>query len=102
VRATSGNQPEACKNIPVPPVVHAIFFSDKRCAECNIAPLEPRIKNELGGLQARHVDYMTDEGKALYRELQGLDSSFKLLPTILVDAEEVAKDTEGNPRCRAT
>ena len=95
-QATTGEQPQACKDIPVPPVVHAIFFSDKRCAECNIAPLEPRIKNELGGLQAQHVDYMTDEGKALYRELQGLDSSFKHLPTILVDAEEGAKDTEGN------
>jgi protein-disulfide isomerase-like protein with CxxC motif len=95
--ATTGEQPQPCKDIPVPPVVHAIFFSDKRCAECNIAPLEPRIKNELGGLQVKHVDYMTDEGKALYRELQGSDSSFKMLPTILVDGDEVAKDTEGFP-----
>jgi hypothetical protein len=80
----------------VPPVVHAIFFSDKRCAECDIAALEGRIKAELGGLQAKHVDYMTDEGKAHYRELQGLDANFKLLPTILVDGEEVAKDAEGS------
>jgi hypothetical protein len=76
--------------------VHAIFFSDKRCAECNIAPLEPRIKNELGGLQVQYVDYMTDEGKKLYKELQGMDGGFKMLPAILVDGEEVAKDTEGN------
>src|SRR5262249_44649533 len=27
--ATTGDQPDACKNIPEPPVVHAIFFSDK-------------------------------------------------------------------------
>ncbi|MCC6850012.1 MAG: DsbA family protein [Deltaproteobacteria bacterium] len=93
--ATTGDQPEACKNIPVPPVVHAIFFSDKRCAECNIAPLEPRIKNELGGLQVQHLDYMSDEGKKLYQELRGLDPNFKVLPAILVDAEEVVKDTEG-------
>ncbi len=94
--ATTGDQPEACKNIPVPPVVHAIFFSDKRCAECNIAPLEPRIKNELGGLQVQHVDYMSDDGKKLYHELRGLDPSFKSLPAILVDSEEVAKDAEGS------
>ncbi len=93
--ATTGDQPAPCKNIPVPPVVHSIFFSDKRCAECNIAPLEPRIKNELGGLQVQHVDYMTDEGKKLYAELQASDSRFKLLPAILVDGEEVVKDTEG-------
>jgi len=94
-QATTGDQPEACRNIPEPPVVHAIFFSDKRCAECNIAPLEPRIKSELGGLQAQYVDYMTDEGKKLYGELQSNDSNFKMLPTILVDADEVVKDTDG-------
>jgi hypothetical protein len=94
--ATTGDQPEPCKNIPVPPTVHAIFFSDKRCAECNIAPLEPRIKNELGGLQVQYVDYMTDEGKKLYKDLQGQEPNFKLLPAILVDGDEVAKDTEGN------
>ncbi len=93
--AIGGDAPQPCKDIPVPPVVHAIFFSDKRCAECNIAPLEPRIKNELGGLQVQHVDYMSDEGKALYKELQSNDSNFKFLPTILVDAEEVVKDQEG-------
>jgi len=91
----SDNAPQPCKDIPEPPVVHAIFFSDKRCAECNIAPLEARIKNELGGMQTQHVDYMSDEGKALYKELQGSDSNFKFLPTILVNGDEVVKDTEG-------
>jgi hypothetical protein len=38
---------------------------------------------------------MTDEGKALYKELQASDSSFKFLPTILVNGEEVVRDTEG-------
>lgn len=93
--ATTGDAPEPCKNIPVPPTVHSIFFSDKRCPECNIAPFEPRLKTELGGLEAKHVDYMTDEGKALYKELQGYDAKFKMLPAILVDTEEVKKDTEG-------
>ena len=94
--ATTGDQPEPCKNIPEPPVVHAIFFSDQRCAECNIAPLEARIKSELGGLQVQHVDYMSDEGKTLYREVTGLDPNFKTLPAILVDGAEVEKDKEGS------
>lgn len=94
--ATTGDQPQPCKDIPVPPTVHAIFFSDKRCAECNIAPLEPRIKNEIGGLQVQHVDYMTDDGKKLYAELKGTDPNFKTLPAILVDSEEMAKDKEGS------
>jgi hypothetical protein len=93
--ATTGDQPEPCKNIPVPPVVHSVFFSDKRCPECNIAPFEGRLKTELGGLEVKHVDYMSDEGKALYKELKGYDAQFKLLPAILVDTEEVKKDTEG-------
>jgi glutaredoxin len=93
--ATTGDQPEPCKNIPVPPLVHSVFFSDKRCPECNIAPFEGRLKTELGGLEVKHVDYMSDEGKALYKELKGYDAQFKLLPAILVDTEEVKKDTEG-------
>ena len=93
--ATTGDQPEPCKNIPEPPVVHAIFFSDKRCAECNIAPLEGRIKSELGGLQVQQVDYMSDQGKALYKEVVGLDPNFKMLPAILLDGAEVEKDKDG-------
>ncbi len=94
-QAIGGDAPQPCKDIPEAPVVHAIFFSDKRCAECNIAPLEARIKSELAGMQATHVDYMSPEGKALYKELQGSDSNFKFLPTILVNGEEVVKDTDG-------
>jgi protein-disulfide isomerase-like protein with CxxC motif len=94
-QATTGEQPQPCQDIPVPPVVHAVFFSDKRCAACDTAPLEPRIKGVMEGLQVQYVDYMTDEGKALYRELQGADSTFKVLPTILFDGDEVVKDTEG-------
>jgi len=81
-QATTGEQPQACKDIPVPPVVHAIFFSDKRCRRVQHRAARAAHQERARRLQARHVDYMTDEGKALYRELQGLDASFKLLPTI--------------------
>src|SRR6185503_20716202 len=64
-----GSEPAACKNIPTPPKVSAIFLSDSRCAECNIKPLERQLKGVLAGLEVTHVDYNTDAGKALYKEL---------------------------------
>jgi glutaredoxin len=88
------DKPEACKNIPEPPVVDAIFFSDTRCAKCDIKGLEPRLKSELGGLKVKHVDYMSDEGKKLYADLQKAKPTFKFLPTILLD-KSVEKDQEG-------
>jgi hypothetical protein len=88
------NKPEACNNIPVPPVVKAIFLSDKRCAKCDIRGLEPRLKSELGGLTVTHVDYMSDEGKKLYAELKKDQPDFKFLPAVLLD-KSVEKDQEG-------
>ena len=86
--------PAACKNIPTPPRVSAIFLSDTRCAECDIKPLEARLKSVLTGLEVTHVDYNTDAGKALYKELAAADTSFKYLPAILL-GPEVEKDTDG-------
>lgn len=97
VRAICGaskKAPAACKNIPTPPRVSAIFLSDARCAECDIKPLEGRLKSVLTGLEVRHVDYMSDAGKALYKDLVAQGSGFKYLPAILL-GPEVEKDTEG-------
>jgi len=91
----SDSKPETCANIPEPPTVHAIFFSDDRCKECNIRPLEGRIRSEFGGLTVQYVDYMSDEGKALYAKLKAASPDFKLLPTVLLNKDEAAKDTEG-------
>jgi hypothetical protein len=90
--ATDGSKPEACAKIPVPPKVSAIFLSDSRCKECDIHGLEPRLRAELGGLVVEHVDYATDKGKALYKEVSAAGS--KTLPTVLL-GPEVAQDTEG-------
>lgn len=78
-----GKKPDACLSIPVAPKVDAIFFSDKRCAECNIDRLEGRIKSDVEGLVVKRVDYMTDEGKALYKEVTGLNPDMKYLPIVL-------------------
>lgn len=91
-----GGQPAACKNIPTPPRVSAIFLSDSRCAECNIKPLEAQLKGVLAGIEVTHVDYNSDAGKALYKELVAEGTGFKTLPAILL-GPEVEKDTEGYP-----
>jgi protein-disulfide isomerase-like protein with CxxC motif len=92
--ATEGAKPEACQNIPTPPRVSAIFFSDTRCAECNIKPLEAQLKGVLAGIEVSHVDYGTDAGKALYKELTSAGTGFKNLPAVLL-GPEVEKDEEG-------
>jgi hypothetical protein len=95
VCAAVDNGPEACKSIPEAPKVAATFFSDERCGEeCDLKRLEPRLKNEFGGLQVTYVDYGSAEGKALYAELKGADAQFKHLPVVLFD-ESVDKDADG-------
>lgn len=84
----------ACKDIPTPPRVSAVFLSDARCAECDIKPLERQLKGVLGGLEVTHVDYGTEAGKALYQELVAAGTGFKKLPAVLL-GPEVEKDTEG-------
>jgi hypothetical protein len=88
------DKPQACATIPEAPPTTAIFLSDKRCKECDIAQLEPRLKSELGGLTVKHVDYMSDEGKALYKTLTAASPEFKTLPAVLFEAG-VEKDTDG-------
>jgi hypothetical protein len=80
-----GTKPADCQNIPVPVAVHATFFSDARCAACNIDGLQGRLSQLFDGLQVKKVDYMTPEGKALYAELTKAEPSFKTLPAILFD-----------------
>ena len=89
-----GSEPAACKNIPTPPRVSAIFLSDTRCAECNIKPLEAQLKSVLAGIEVTHVDYNSDAGKALYKELVAEGTGFKHLPAVLL-GPEVEKDSEG-------
>lgn len=86
--------PGVCKDIPQPPRVDAIFLSDSRCAECDLSKVEPKLKGEVGGLVAKYVDYGTDEGKALYAELQMADPQFRFLPTILLSTD-IEKDADG-------
>jgi hypothetical protein len=87
-------KPDVCTNLPKPPQVAAVFFSDKRCADCNISGLEARLREEVGGLTVRNVDYGTDEGKQLFAKLRGADPSFRFLPAILFE-KSIEQDAEG-------
>jgi hypothetical protein len=86
--------PVACEDLPVPPKVDAIFLSDERCEKCDLHPLEPKLRAQLGGLNPTYVDYATARGKELYAELQAADSSFRMLPVVLL-SKDVEKDEEG-------
>jgi hypothetical protein len=89
------NEAPACKDIPEAPKVTAVFLSDERCGEeCDLKRLEPRLKNEFGGLTATYLDYGSPEGKALYDELHAASPDFKYLPAVLFD-ESVDKDPDG-------
>jgi hypothetical protein len=94
--AVDGKKPAECSNLPEPPRVNAVFLSDARCKECDIRGLEPRVKAELGGLVVEHVDYGSDRGKQLYKELVAAEKDFKHLPTVLL-SPDVEKDTDGYP-----
>ncbi|MBI3782135.1 MAG: DsbA family protein [Deltaproteobacteria bacterium] len=92
--AMPGEKAEACKNLPVPPAVAGVILSDKRCAKCDTSRIEPRLKQDLAGLQVKYVDYMSDEGKKLYNDLRKAQPDFKFLPAVLLD-KAVEKDEEG-------
>jgi hypothetical protein len=89
-----GTKPADCSNIPAAVPVNATFFSDARCAECNIDRLEGQLAGIFDGIKVKKVDYMTPEGKALYAELQKADPTFKTLPAILFD-KTVDNDKDG-------
>lgn len=91
-----GDAPPPCADIPVPPKVDAIFLTDARCKDesCNLAPLEPKLKGQLAGLDVKYLDWSDAEGKALYDQLKAADPSFKYLPVALL-SKDVEKDADG-------
>lgn len=89
-----GKKPADCDSIPTPVAVNAIFFSDARCAKCNIDGLEGQLSQIFEGVKVKKVDYMTPEGKALYAQLKQADSSFKALPAVLFDSS-IEADQDG-------
>jgi len=73
--------PEACTRLPPELPVKLLVLTDLRCAACATAALEHNLKQRFfPALQVRTVDYSTDDGRRLYREL-----GLKGLPALLFD-----------------
>lgn len=65
-----GAKPEACTKIPEPVEVKAIVLTDKRCEKCAHEGLESNLRGRFfPKLTVRTVDYGTDEGKKMFKEL---------------------------------
>jgi hypothetical protein len=93
--ATYGDQaPPPCKEIPEAPVINAIFLSDDRCKECDIHPLEDKLKVQMPGLKVEYLDVKSADGKTKYDELAAADPNFKLLPAVLLTTADVEKDAD--------
>lgn len=94
VCATYGDDaPTACSEIPAPPKVAAIFLGDSRCKECDLHPLEPRLKGELAGLEVTYMDYTATDGRELYTKLHEAEPDLRL-PAVLL-SPDVEKDADG-------
>ncbi|MCB9688896.1 MAG: DsbA family protein [Alphaproteobacteria bacterium] len=86
--------PQACKDIPPPVKVAAVFLSDERCGEeCDLHKLEPRLKGEVAGMEVKYLDISEPEGKELYDRLHAADATFAALPAVLFSAD-LEKDTD--------
>ncbi|MFA5141655.1 MAG: DsbA family protein [Candidatus Woesearchaeota archaeon] len=83
----TGNKAPACAELPEIKEVKITVLNDARCKECDSAPIIQSLKNQLfPKLAVTNLDYSTEEGKALYNELQ-----LTALPAILF-TEEVKTD----------
>lgn len=76
-------KPEVCKDIPEPKKIPVIVLSDKRCAKCFPDRILGQLKGMFPGLEAKQLDYMDEEGKAIYAQVA--DKGGKFLPAFLFD-----------------
>lgn len=76
-------KPEVCKDIPEPKKIPVIVLSDKRCAKCFPDRILGQLKGMFPGLEAKQLDYMDEEGKAVYAQVA--DKGGKYLPAFLFD-----------------
>jgi len=85
---TYGLEHEACESLPEPKEVNMIAFNDERCGDdCDISMLVSHLREVFPVLNVSYVDYMTDEGKALYE-----DTGIEMLPAILFDDSVLDSD----------
>ncbi|MBW2534576.1 MAG: hypothetical protein JRI55_23995 [Deltaproteobacteria bacterium] len=75
-------RPAGCDRLPAEVAVSLLVLNDKRCSQCKTEGMVATLRERFfPKLTVRHVDYGTEEGKRLYRELR-LDG----LPALAFDA----------------
>ncbi len=91
-----GDQPQVCKDLPKPVAVNLTILNDKRCDECikMAAQIKGQLSGVFAGLDAKEIDYASDEGKKLFA-----DAKLKNLPAFLFD-ESIAKDEKGHQQLK--
>lgn len=90
----TGAKPQPCADLPEPPKVNAVVFTDKRCKACQSAQMLSQVKRLFPGLQATTYEYTSPEGKAKYDEFA--KTGELLIPAILFD--DSVKKGEGYAR----
>ncbi|MCB9556681.1 MAG: DsbA family protein [Deltaproteobacteria bacterium] len=76
-----GNKPAACSSIPEPIAVVATVLTDKRCTKCQVDGLAANLRGRFfPKLEIKKLDYNSEEGKKLYKEL-----GLKMLPVWLFE-----------------
>jgi len=76
-----GEKPGPCADIPEPVEVKAIVLTDKRCKKCAHEGLASNLRGRFfPKLTVRAIDYNSDEGRKLYKELK-----LKMLPVWLFE-----------------
>ncbi|MBU4266225.1 MAG: FKBP-type peptidyl-prolyl cis-trans isomerase [Candidatus Altiarchaeota archaeon] len=68
-----------------------IVLSDKRCADCDTSGIIRQLEMVFPGINAKELDYGTEEGRNLYDDL-GLD----FLPAVLFDESVKSEDGYSN------
>ncbi len=85
--------PKECLGLQQPPTFDTTFLSDARCSECDdMKRVEKRLKRDLPGLVAKHLDYASAEGRALYEKMS---AGTKLKLPVILFAQGVTADVEG-------
>jgi len=75
--------PGACASMPREVPVKLLVLNDRRCPTCVTDNLERNLRQRFSrALEVRVVDYATEEGRRLYRELK-----LTGLPALLFDAQ---------------
>jgi protein-disulfide isomerase len=79
--ANTGDKPEVCNNIPVPPQVNVTVLTDSRCEACDAKGLAAAVKSKLANPVVTTLDYAEEAGKKLYGEIKPAK-----LPLLVFDA----------------